>query len=172
MFPTNSFVVGAGSGPSSKLLATCGGTLCGSRTSRSSPQRSSHQSLPPQREGLWIRCGCAADGNCGPEVACCGTSARCNSPSPDLTDSDIRYVPPEAPGDRDAGRCPRSAYSPMLPDFAAAPGAGWGGVVLVVLVISARGTGPDGPNSRSTRSPNICCPASVPVLSAMGPIHV
>jgi hypothetical protein len=102
-------------GPSSKSLATCCGTSCGSRTSRSSPQRSSHQSLPPQREGLWIRCGCAADGNCGPEVASCGTSARCNSPSPDLTDSAIRYVPPEAPGDRDAGRCPRPACSPMLP---------------------------------------------------------
>ena len=84
-------------GPSSKSLATCCGTSCGSRTSRSSPQRSSHQSLPPQREGLWIRCGCAADGNFGPEVASCGTSARCNSPSPDLTDSDIRYVPPPRP---------------------------------------------------------------------------
>ena len=75
------------------------------------------------------------------------------------------------------GRSRRGALPPVgllanAPRLCRRPGGGWGGVVLVVLVISARGTGPDGPNSRSTRSPNICCPASVPVLSAMGPIHV
>ncbi len=38
---------------------------------------------------MWIRCGRAADGNSGPEVAARGTSAP-QQPSPELTDSDIR----------------------------------------------------------------------------------
>jgi hypothetical protein len=37
----------------------------------------------------WICCECATGGNRGREVAACGTFARCGSPSPDLTDSDI-----------------------------------------------------------------------------------
>ncbi len=57
--------------------------------SRSTPWLSPHQSLPPHGGGRWIRSVCAGDGNFGREVAISGTSAKCNSPFLELTDSDM-----------------------------------------------------------------------------------
>jgi hypothetical protein len=59
------------------------------------------------RGGGWIRGECATGGNRGREVAAGGTVARCDSPSPDLTDSDTGYTVWQAPGDPGAGCRPR-----------------------------------------------------------------
>lgn len=84
-------------GVSAKSFATrCGGWL-GSDTSGSLPRWSSHQPLSPQERRVWVRCRCAVDGNFRPEVALCGTSAHGNSPSSDLTDSDICHAPQTVP---------------------------------------------------------------------------